>query len=151
DVLHDADIRGGDLRRKYDAIVLPDQSPSSILHGWQPGAPASGAFATEFGRSLPAEQRPEYSGGIGLEGALALQKFVEEGGQLVAMGSASDFAIQQFGLPARNLLAGVNSSTFYAPGSLLRIDVDPSLPETKGMQPKSVAFFVDSDAFQVWD
>ena len=151
DVLHDADVRRGDLHGKYDVIVLPDQAPSSILHGWQSGAPPSGAFASEFGRSLPAEQRPEYSGGVGLEGAWALQKFVEEGGQLVAMGSASDFAIQQFGLPARNVLAGVSPSTFYAPGSLLRIDVAPNLPETRGMQPNSVAFFVDSDAFQLWD
>jgi hypothetical protein len=151
DILHDADLRRGDLHSKYDVVVLPDQSPGSTLHGWQPGAPPSGPFASEFGRSLPPEQRPEYSGGVGLEGALALQKFVEDGGRLVAMGSASDFAIQQFGLPARNLLAGVNPSSFYAPGSLLRIDVDPNLPETRGMQAKSVAFFVDSDAFQLWD
>jgi hypothetical protein len=151
DVLHDADLRRGDLHSKYDAIVLPDQSPNSMLHGWQPGAPPSGPFASEFGRSLPPEQRPEYSGGVGLEGALALQKFTEDGGRLVAMGSASDFAIQQFGLPARNLLAGVSSSSFYGPGSLLRIDVDPNLPETHGMQANSVAFFVDSDAFQLWD
>jgi Zinc carboxypeptidase len=151
DVLHDADLRRGDLHSKYDVVVIPDQSPNAILHGWQPGSPPSGPFASEFGRSLPPEQRPEYSGGVGLEGALALKQFVEDGGQLVAMGSASDFAIQQFGLPARNLLAGVSPSSFYAPGSLLRIDVDPNLPETKGMQPKSVAFFVDSDAFQLWD
>ncbi|MBV9436727.1 MAG: hypothetical protein JOZ44_11780 [Acidobacteria bacterium] len=151
DVLHDADLRRGDLHSKYDAIVLPDQSPNAILHGWQPGSPPSGPFASEFGRSLPPEQRPEYSGGVGLEGALALEKFVEDGGRLVALGGASDFAIQQFGLPARNLLSGVSSSAFYGPGSLVRIDVDPNLPETKGMQPKSVAFFVDSDAFQLWD
>ena len=151
DVLHDADLRRGELHNKYDVVVIPDQSPNAILHGWQPGSPPSGPFASEFGRSLPPEQRPEYSGGVGLEGALALKQFVEDGGQLVAMGNASDFAIQQFGLPARNLLAGVSPSSFYAPGSLLRIDVDPNLPETKGMQPKSVAFFVDSDAFQLWD
>ena len=151
DVLHDADLRKGDLHSKYDVIVLPDQSPNGILHGWQPGSPPSGPFASEFGRSLPPEQRPEYSGGVGLDGSLALEKFVQDGGQLVAMGSASDFAIQQFGLPARNTLAGVSSSAFYGPGSLLRIDVDPNLPETRGMQPKSVAFFVDSDAFQLWD
>jgi Zinc carboxypeptidase len=151
DVVHDADLRRGDLHSKYDVIVVPDQSPSAILHGWQPGAPPSGPFANEFGRSLPPEQRPEYSGGVGLDGSLALQKFVEDGGQLVAMGSASDFAIQQFGLPARNTLAGISSTQFYAPGSLLRIDVDPNLPETHGMQPNSVAFFVDSDAFQLWN
>lgn len=151
DVLHDADVRKGELRSKYDAIVIPDQSPNSILHGWEPGAPPRGPFASEFGRSLVPEQRPEYSGGLGLEGALSLQNFVEDGGHLVALGSASDFAIEEFGLPVRNTLAGTSPSAFYAPGSLLRINVDPNLPEARGMEPNSVAFFVNSDAFQVWD
>ena len=149
--LHDADLRNGDLRAKFDVIVLPDESPQGILHGWQTGAPPSGPLAEEFGRSLAPIQRPEYAGGIGLYGALALQKFVEDGGQLVAMGAASDFAISQFGLPVRNTLANVTSTQFYGPGSLLRIDVDNKLPETRGMQAESVAFFVNSDAFQLWN
>src|SRR5438045_7617929 len=102
-------------------------------------------------RALSPIKHPEYYGGIGLEGALALEKFVDDGGQLVAMGAASDFAINQFGLPVRNVLAGVSSTQFYGPGSLLRIDVDPNLPETRGMQAQSVAFFVNSAAFQLWD
>jgi hypothetical protein len=67
------------------------------------------------------------------------------------MGAASDFAISEFGLPVRNVLAGVPSTQFYGPGSLLRIDVDPNLPETHGMQTESVAFFVNSAAFQIGD
>ena len=150
-VLHDADVRTGDLRSKFDVIVVPDQSTNSLLHGWSSGAPAGGGEGFGGGRSLAAIQRPEYTGGLGLEGALALQKFVENGGQVVAMGAASDFAITQFGLPVRNTLATVPSTQFYAPGSLLRIDVDPNLPETRGMQPQSVAFFINSAAFQLWD
>jgi hypothetical protein len=149
-ILHDADLRAGNLRNNFDAIVIPDQQPARILHGWQPSAPGGG-FGGDSEPGLRPEQRPEYSGGMGIEGALALKKFVEDGGQLVALGAASDFAINEFGLPVRNLLSGVSSSQFYGPGSLLRIDVDPNLPETRGMQPQSVAFFVDSDAFQLWD
>lgn len=150
-VVHDADLRPGNLRQKFDVIVLPDQNPQSLLHGWEPGAPQRGGEGFTAARALPAIQRPEYTGGLGLEGALALQKFVEDGGQLVAMGAASDFTIAQLGLPVRNVLANVPSTQFYGPGSLLRIDVDPNLPETRGMQPQSVAFFVNSAAFQLWD
>ncbi|HKD91420.1 MAG TPA: M14 metallopeptidase family protein [Terriglobales bacterium] len=149
-VLHDADVRSGNLNGKFDVVVLPDQNANALMHGWQNGGGrgGEGEFA---GNSLRAIQRPEYIGGLGLEGALALEKFVEAGGQLVAMGAASDFAINEFGLPVRNVLAGVSSTQFYGPGSLLRIDVDPSLPETHGMQPDSVAFFVNSAAFQIGD
>jgi hypothetical protein len=150
-VLHDADIRPGNLRQKFDVIVLPDQSTPSLLHGWESGAPQRGEGGFSSAPGLRAIQRPEYTGGLGLDGALALQKFAEEGGQIVAMGAASDFAIMQFGLPVRNTLASTPSTQFYAPGSLLRIDVDPNLPETRGMQPQSVAFFINSSAFQLWD
>jgi len=147
-LLHDSDIRGGNLHDQFDVIVVPDQNPQSLLHGWQSGSRGRGE---EGSPGLAAIQRPEYSGGLGLDGALALQRFVEAGGQLVAMGAASDFAISEFGLPVRNVLGGLSSTAFYGPGSLLRIQVDPTLPETRGMQPDSVAFFVNSAAFQLWD
>lgn len=149
-VLHDADVRGGNLHSKFDAIVLPDQNTQSLLHGWENGG-GRGGEGGFGGASLAAIQRPEYLGGLGLDGAVALEKFVQEGGQLIAMGAASDFAINQFGLPVRNVLTAVPATQFYAPGSLLRLDVDPNLPETRGMEAQSVAFFVNSDAFQLWD
>lgn len=132
--LHDADIRAGNLRQKFDVIILPQQSEAGMLHGWQ-----------------VVTQRPEYVGGLGLSGVMALEAFAKQGGELVAMDSASELLIQEFGLPVRNVLANLNSAQFYAPGSLLRIDVDPDLPEARGMQKNSVAFFVNSEAFDVWD
>ena len=147
--LHDADVRAGNLRAAFDVIVLPDQTVAGIMHGFQSGEPGRGG--AESAPSLAAIQRPEFSGGIGLEGALALQRFVGDGGRLVALGGATDFAISEFGLPLRNVLNGVQSTQFYAPGSLLRIEVDPNLPETRGMKKDSVAFFVNSAAFQLWD
>ena len=146
--LHDADIRAGSLRQKFDVIVLPQQNEQGMLHGWQVGAPP--LFGGE-GANAGVTQRPEYTGGLGLPGVAALEDFAEHGGRIVALDSASELLIQEFGLPVRNVLANVSSSQFYAPGSLLRIDVDPHLPETRGMQDQSVAFFVNSQAFQVWD
>ncbi|HEV2387869.1 MAG TPA: M14 metallopeptidase family protein [Candidatus Acidoferrales bacterium] len=144
--LHDADIRAGNLNEKFDVIVLPQQGESGMLHGWQVGAREG--FG---GGGQPVAQRPEYTGGLGLAGVAALEQFARTGGRLVALDSASQLLIQQFGLPVRNVLGGLGSSSFYCPGSLLRIDIDPNLPETRGMQPDSVAFFVNSEAFEVWD
>ena len=149
--VHDADLRKGDLKSNYDVIVMPDQSPDGILHGWQEGEPARGEFSEFAGPSFPSVQRQEFAGGIGLEGALALKNFAEAGGHIVAFDHASSFLIEELGLPVHNVLAGVSSTQFYAPGSLLRINVDPNLSETHGMEPNSVAFFVNSEAFQVWD
>lgn len=146
--LHDADIRAGNLREEFDVIILPQQSEQSMLHGWQPGAPP--AFGGE-GTRRGVSQRPEYVGGLGLPGVAALEDFAKNGGRIVALDEASQLLIQEFGLPVRNVLANVGPTQFYGPGSLLRIDVDPDLPETRGMQKDSVAFFVDSQAFDVWD
>ncbi len=145
-VLHDADIRAGGLKDRFDVIVLPEQSEQALLHGWQPGTRT--CFEGECGQ--PVTQRPEYVGGLGLTGVAALQQFAEAGGQLVALDNASQLLIQQFGLPVKNVLAGISNTAFYGPGSLLRIEVDPQLPETQGMERDSVAFFVNSEAFDVW-
>lgn len=130
DTLHDADIRSGDLAQ-YDAIILPSQSPSSILRGHETG------------------MMPEaFTGGLGAEGALALKEYAEAGGTIVALDAASDFAIDHFGLPVENVVAGTSERAFFIPGSLVRIGVDASLPLGYGMQPEAAASFVRSRAFR---
>ena len=60
--MHNADIRAGKLREKFDAIILADQNPRAIVNG---------ARAQNI--------RPEYRGGIGDEGVAALKEFVARG------------------------------------------------------------------------
>ena len=86
--LHDADVSSSDLSQ-FDVIVLPDQEAEAILNG-----------------HAPSTMPDEFVGGMGLSGALALKRFVEGGGTLVALDGASDFAIEQFGLPIENVTAG---------------------------------------------
>ncbi len=131
DTLHDADIRSGDLS-VYDAIVLPDQDAERILNG-----------------NAPGQMPPEYVGGMGVEGAAKLKAYVQGGGTVVALDKASDFTIQQFGLPVRNVVADVSETDFFIPGSLIRLSVDVSHPLAWGMQADAAAFFVNSRAFEV--
>ncbi len=146
--LHDADIRAGNLAAKFDCVILPQQEFRSLLLGHQPGDLPSGEFS-DAPRD-PLVQRPEYAGGLGLEGAYQLKEFVSAGGTLVALDTAASLPIQLFGIPVRNVLAGVANTEFYAPGSLFHAEVIPDHPLTYGLPKEIIAFFVNSPAFEAF-
>ncbi len=131
DTLHDNDIRQRDLS-EFDAIIIPDQSPSRILNGHQKG------FMPD-----------EYTGGIGLEGALKIKSYVEAGGTLIALDDASDFAIDHFSLPIRNVVRGKSPQQFFIPGSLIRAKVKTDHPIGYGTQEEVATSFSRSRAFEV--
>jgi Zinc carboxypeptidase len=130
--LHNADVRAGKLREKFDAIILPDQAPRAILDG-----------AT--GQNV----RPEYRGGIGDEGVAALREFVSQGGTLITLGNASDLAIERFGVPLRNLKAGLTRDQHFAPGTILNIEVDTTHPLGSGMEASTTGFYNNSPFFSL--
>ncbi len=129
DTLHDVDIRTGDLAQ-YDAIVFPNQSAESIFRGNLEG-------------TMPAE----FVGGVGAEGTAALKRFVQQGGTLVALDQATDFPIEHFNLPVRNVVEGLAPEDFFIPGSLIRMKVESDHSLAHGMQPEVAASFSQSRAF----
>jgi hypothetical protein len=130
--LEDAEIRSGDLHGKYNSIVLPDQSAPAILKGYTLG-------------TMPRE----YTGGVGDAGVKALKQFVEDGGTLVCLNRASEFAIDQLKLPVRDLSADWSQKEFFVPGSILRIELDPTHPLAVGMPKESIAWVENSPVFEV--
>jgi hypothetical protein len=133
----DGDIRAGNLKAKYDSIVLPDQNSRLILNG------------------LPRQRYPaEVSGGLGAEGVASLKKFIEEGGTVVTLNDASDFAIEHLGVPVKNVLKDVASREFYCPGSILKLKFDASHPLTAGAptlastRDEAMAWFETGPAFE---
>src|SRR5262249_47588013 len=54
-----------------------------------------------------------------------------------------------FGLPIRNVTAGVRETDFYIPGSVLKLKVDATNPVAYGMPADAAAFFINSPAFSV--
>jgi len=114
------------------SIIFPDQSPNQILNGYPKG-------------SMPEE----YTGGVGKEGVENLKKFVEEGGTLVFLNRSSDFAIEQFKLPIKDITRGLARKDFFIPGSILRTELDLTHPIAKGMPAQSIAWFENSPAFEI--
>ena len=129
--LTDTDIRRGDLAG-LDIILLPDEGEDQILNGHRAG-------------TMP----PEFVGGLGVEGASALKRFVESGGWVYAWDGAADFAISTFGLPLRNTVRNLPAEEFFIPGSLVNLDTKPASLLAAGMAERAVAFFVQSQAFTV--
>ena len=65
------------------------------------------------------------------------------------MNRASNFAIEQFKLPLRNVVGGLPRTDFYVPGSILRIELDTNNPIAKGMPKESIAWVENSPVFEV--
>src|SRR5262249_27428757 len=91
----------------------------------------------------------EYTGGLGEQGVKALREFIEAGGTLVCLNRASDFAIEQFKLPVRDVVDGLPRTDFYVPGSILRIELDTNDPIANGMPKDSIAWVENSPVFEV--
>jgi hypothetical protein len=135
--LLDAEVRGGNLRTKFDCIIIPAQSPQQIFSG------------------LPKERYPaEVSGGVGQAGVHELKKFVEEGGTIITLNEASQFAIDRLGVPVKNVLEGLPAKDFYCAGSILKIKVDTTSPISRGApllessSDESIAWVEGSLAFE---
>jgi len=128
-VLHNDDVQSGHLRAKFDSIVIAEMATRQIVDGMQPG-------------TVPGR----YAGGIGDEGVEALREFVEQGGTLVTLGNASQFAIDRFSLPVTNIVAGLRSDQFFCSGAILRTDVKEH-PVTAGLPPQADILFERNEVF----
>ena len=136
--LMDGEIKKGGLNAKYDVIILPHDRSGTI----------TGERLESYGGPMPSYP-PEYRSGIGKEGVEALKAFVEKGGILVALGGASNFAIEKLGLRVRDCTDGMNSKEFFCPGSTLKVTFDNTHPLAYGMPAEGLVLFYSSPAFEI--
>jgi len=132
--VHNADIKGGKLHEKYDVVLLADQQPRSIMDG-----------------QTSATARPEYRGGIGEEGLTALRDFIADGGTLVTLGAACDFAIERWPIPVQNVKRGLTRDQHFGPGTIVRLQVDTTSAIGFGMPPDTFGFYNNSPFFTIGD
>lgn len=121
------------MRSKYDVIIIPAElNETQIVEGHRHG-------------TVP----PEFEGGIGEAGVQNLREFVNEGGTLVTIDKATEFAAKEFALPVKNTLEGVKPQDYYVPGSLLKVVLDTDNPIAYGMPRETAAFVEQNAAFDV--
>ncbi|MEZ5331693.1 MAG: M14 family metallopeptidase [Thermoanaerobaculia bacterium] len=133
------DIAHGDFASTVDVLLLPDVG-ADILRDGRPSDPE----AQRYWEELP----PEYAGGIGPEGADHLASWIREGGSAVALDSSGQYLIDLLQLPVTNVLTGVGSDRFAAPGTTLRLLMDTELPLAWGLAAEEAGYFASSPAYR---
>jgi hypothetical protein len=95
--VRDEDVRAGRLREHYDVLVYGnvDLELAEQIHGipkaWGPMPFKKTATTPSHGTPAASE---DITGGIGWQGLAELQRFVEQGGLLVTLGSGSMLALE---------------------------------------------------------
>jgi len=140
DLIFKDELLKGDLRRKWDVIVLPSQGRTSKAFVFDipvRGKPlpyeksATFKFLGDYGSS------PDIRGGMGLKGLELLRQFVAEGGTLITLGDTSAVP-GEFGL-APDVEVSRPSKDFYAPGPIVSAEIAaPDNPLFYGYQERTM-------------
>ncbi|NOR22023.1 MAG: hypothetical protein GQ476_05000, partial [Candidatus Aminicenantes bacterium] len=125
-MIHKDHLKKGNLKDKYDVIIFSNcrgRKGADIVNGVDPEHRGSLAFVkTQECKHLGTPDSCEdVTGGMGIEGVSNLQKFVMDGGLLIALHNPVRLAID-YGL-VRGIDIFQTSSKFYNPGSLLQGEV----------------------------
>ena len=130
--LADRDIREGGLASRFDCIIIPHQEIRQIHRGHN-----------------RTHHSPRFSGGMGDVGVDRLKDFVERGGTIIGWDNSAGFLVRYLELPVVNPLAKLSHSQFFAPGSLLNIEVDTHHPLGWGMPETAAALFMKGTAYKL--
>jgi Zinc carboxypeptidase len=153
DVVYPQMLDAGNLKSKYDVIILPDGAVPGR------GRAASSGFESEppSPESIPQQFRG-WLGRVTAEKTMPqLRTFLEQGGTILAIGSSTPGLAAALGLPLSDALvertpAGerpLGRDKFYVPGSVLQVSVDNTHPIAYGMESRADVFFDESPAFRV--
>jgi hypothetical protein len=131
--LYPKDFRNATLADRIDALIIADEA-RGLLDGYQKGV-------------VPAQ----FEGGIGEDGVRAIGAFVKGGGTLICFNRATAFAIEQFALPVKNVVAGMKRQEFFTGGSVLEVETMTTHPVMAGMPERAAVFVESSPAFETSD
>ena len=148
-------LDAGNLNATFDDIIFSDGAVPAT-----PVGQVAGDFPARFNaqpkpEAIPAEFRP-WLGRITPDKTIPqLQKFVENGGTILAIGSSTNL-YESMKLPLTNALTEVVKGKeqpvpperFYIPGSLIKTQVNDTLPVAYGMPSSVDVFFDRSPAFR---
>ncbi|HEX7089690.1 MAG TPA: M14 family zinc carboxypeptidase [Longimicrobiales bacterium] len=119
--IHKDDLRRGNLRRRFDVIVVPSVrgNVQALIHGVdRKFGPLPYTRTDEFPSHGSPSATEDMTGGPGFEGMAELQRFVEEGGTLVTLGGGTRIAAET---GIARALTPVNTGNLFHPGSVVRV------------------------------
>ncbi|AFL83226.1 Zinc carboxypeptidase [Belliella baltica DSM 15883] len=143
------EIDQGNLNKKYDAILF--------ISGGIPNVGSRGGSRGPSEEEIPAEYR-HMVGGISADKSIPqLKSFIENGGKVVAVGSASVLAYH-LELPVRNALVEIQrdgsenplpGEKYYVPGSVLETRINTEVNQNWGMDDHSFVLFNNNPVFKL--
>lgn len=140
DLIYKERVKQGNLREAYDVILVPNQGRSGkgLVFDIDPKRkPLAYTKSSEFKSHGVYGESEDITGGMGLQGAMEFEKFLNSGGLLVTLGQASFFP-PEYGL-TRTIEAGRPSPAFYAPGPIVEAEIlKPTHPIFYGYSNKLV-------------
>ncbi len=147
DYIADQDLRKGGLRRKYDVILFPHVGGDALSQ--VNGIPKSDSIPLPYEKSERfthlgmLDSSPDIRGGMGLDGLMELDRFVQDGGTLIVEGSTSNI------FPTFGITQGVSvedPSGLEAPGSVHRgVVADSTSPILYGYVGKDLPVYYRGD------
>lgn len=140
DLIYKERVKQGNLRAAYDVILMPNQGGSGkriVFDIEAKGKPLAYTKTDQFKTMGTYGSSEDITGGMGLGGVVEFEKFVNSGGLLITLGTASFFP-PEFGL-TRTIDAGRTSPQFYAPGPIVEAEIlQPSHPIFYGYDKKTI-------------
>ena len=136
------DIAGiEDLNAEFDVLLFAPGigSPADLVHGIPADRPIPWMTTDVTPNLGRIDSTPDMRPGMGLEGVLKIQRFLEQGGTLVAVGSSVRFPVD-FGLVRWVSVREPRNAR--VSGSLLRASVvEPRSPLTYGYDPALTVYY----------
>lgn len=151
-VIYAKEIDAGKLNDKYDVIVFVEGAiPSLRTEEANPYADRE-----PKAEDIPAMYQHTLGRITQQKSIPAIQKFIENGGRVVAIGSSANLAYH-LNLPVKNALVEmVNGQTrtlpgekYYVPGSILQVALDDQHQANWGMSPNADVYFSNSPVFKL--
>ena len=134
--LRDPDFQEANMKKNWDVIILPGDSPSRIT-----------GKASESSRYRSYNYPEEYKSGIGEEGVKNLKEFVNNGGTLVTFGDSYKFVVEELGIKIRD--AASNDPNLFCPGSTIKVKIDNTHPLAYGMPDEGLVVYGNDPAFAI--
>ncbi|WKK57296.1 M14 family metallopeptidase [Sphingobacterium sp. BN32] len=152
-VVFPPDIDKGNLKEKFDVIILPGGAiprfQNNVGSGYGPN------FNNAAPQNIPSPYRERWGRLTAEQSIPVLRDFMEKGGTIVSIGNSIDIA-KHFNLGITEALVDANNKAlrrevFYTPGSVLKAKIANNLPDTWGYNADIDVYYSNSALFKIND